>query len=152
VRQLKGNGMSDGSFERVTDSDKRLHGPRAVVFCGFPAKAHPALAALLKMVGLADVAIIHAGAARAEETVGALFKLPGGSGDGVDSDLPRAIIVGGITEKELQQLMGGARASRMQPPLWAVLTPVSETWALGDLLRELAAEREALSRSDPSQS
>lgn len=139
--------MSDGSFERVTDSDKRLHGPRAVVFCGFPAKAHPALAALLRMVGLADVAAIHAGAAQAEKTVGALFKLPGGTGDGIDSDLPRAIIVGGITEKELQQLMGGARASRMLPPLWAVLTPVSETWTLAALLSELAAERAALAQS-----
>ena len=139
--------MSDGSFERVTDSDKRLHGPRTVIFCGFPAKAHPALATLLDMAGLADVAAIHAVAAQAGETVGTLFQLPGGTGDGVDSDLPRAIIVGGITEKELQRLMGGARASRMQPPLWAVLTPASETWTLADLLRELAAERAALSGS-----
>ena len=129
--------MSDGSFERVTDSGRLLHGPRAVMFCGFPAKAHPALTALLKMAELADVAVIHAEAAQAGETVGALFKLPAGTGDGVDSDLPRAIIVGGITEKELQRLMGGARVSRMQPPLWAVLTPVSETWTLSALLSEL---------------
>ena len=139
--------MTDGTFERVTDSDKALYGPPKVVFCGFPAKAHPALNALMEMADLGAVPVIYAGTAHGTETLGGLFELPGGSGEGIDSDLPRAVIVGGISEKALQQLMGAARASRMQPPLWAVLTPVSESWTLVDLLRELAAEREALQGS-----
>ncbi|MFH1983567.1 MAG: DUF3783 domain-containing protein [Pseudomonadota bacterium] len=144
--------MNDGSFERVSVSDNRLYGPRKVLFCGFLAKAHPAVAALLKMVGLEDVGAIYAGPAQVGETVGDLFQLPGGTGEGRDSDLPRAIILGGITEKELHQLMEGTRLSRMQPPLWAVLTPVSENWTLADLLRELAAERAALNRPDTAPS
>lgn len=140
--------MGEGMFERISDSDKGLYGPRKVLFCGFPAKAQPAVAALMKMAGLGDVPALFVGAEHAGETVGALFQMTGGAPEAQDSDLPRAIIVGGITEKELQQLMGGARASRMQPPLWAVLTPVSETWTLKALLGELAAERAALSRPE----
>jgi len=144
--------MTEGTFERVTDSDTALYGPAKVVFCGFPAKAQPALTALMEMAGLGEVPVIYAGAGHRDATLGSLFELPGGSGAGGDSDLPRAIIVGGITEKALQQLMGAARASRMQPPLWAVLTPVSESWTLADLLRELAAEREALQGSGSTSS
>jgi len=32
----------------------------------------------------------------------------------------------------------------MKPPLWATLTPTSESWAVQDLLKELAAEHEAM--------
>ncbi len=144
--------MTEATFERVTDSDKALFGAPKVIFCGFPAKAFPALTALMEMAGLGEVPAIYAGAAHRDATLRDLFELPTGSGAGIDSDLPRAIIVGGITEKALQQLMGAARASRMQPPLWAVLTPVSESWTLADLLRELAAEREALQGSAATRS
>lgn len=142
--------MTDGTFERVSDTDKRLYGPRKIAFCGFPARAQQAVAALLDMVALGDVETLFLADAHAEETVGALFNLPHGTGVGQDSGLPRAIIVGGVTERELQQLMGGARAARMKPPLWAVLTPISETWPLAGLLKELAAERAALGKNAPT--
>ena len=141
--------MGEGTFERVSDTDRPLYGPRKVVFCGFPAKAQPAVEALMAMVGLGAVPKLYLGAGHADQRLAALVQLPDGTGGGIDSELPRAIIVGGITEKELQQLMAGARASQMQPPLWAVLTPVSENWTLAALLRELAAEREAMARSTP---
>jgi hypothetical protein len=32
----------------------------------------------------------------------------------------------------------------MKPPLWATLTPTSETWTVQDLLKELAAEHLAM--------
>jgi hypothetical protein len=40
--------------------------------------------------------------------------------------------------------MSGCRKSGMQQPLWATLTPTSETWLIRDLLKELAAERAAM--------
>jgi hypothetical protein len=136
--------MNDGSFERVTDSDAILYGPRKILFCGFPAPTHDALGALLKMVGISDAGAIWVSAEQAAETMAALFEKPDGFGKGEESSLPRAIIVGGIPEKALHALMAGARASGMKPPLWAVLTPASESWPLERLLQELAAEREAL--------
>ena len=71
---------------------------------------------------------------------------PADTGTGTDSTLPRAIIVAGINENELHNLMNTCRASGMQPPQWAVLTPVSETWTLRQLVAELEAERAALEK------
>jgi hypothetical protein len=49
--------------------------------------------------------------------------------------------MGGITQKELHQLMGTYSNNGMSPALWAVLTSTSETWSLKMLLKELDAER-----------
>ena len=49
-------------------------------------------------------------------------------------------------EKELIALMTVCRKTGMKDSLWATLTPTSETWTLRQLLSELAAEREALSK------
>jgi hypothetical protein len=40
--------------------------------------------------------------------------------------------------------MNTCKQTGMRPPLWAVLTPVSEKWKVGQLLSELAREREKL--------
>jgi hypothetical protein len=32
----------------------------------------------------------------------------------------------------------------MKSPLWATLTPISETWTVQDLLKELMAEHQAM--------
>jgi hypothetical protein len=73
-----------------------------------------------------------------------LLELDAGSGAGAASNLPRAVIVAGITEAQLIGLMTVCKKSGMQKALWAVLTPVSEKWTVGQLLAELAREREAL--------
>jgi hypothetical protein len=58
--------------------------------------------------------------------------------------MPAALIMAGITEAELHRLMEGYRQAGLPWPLWATLTPISETWTLRALLKELAAERAAL--------
>jgi hypothetical protein len=72
------------------------------------------------------------------------MQLEDGCGWKVSSQLPRAIIMAGITQKELHQLMSGCRQAEMKQALWATLTPVSENWTLKDLLAELAAEYRAI--------
>jgi hypothetical protein len=52
----------------------------------------------------------------------------------------------GLTQNELHLLMSGSRQSGMKPPLWATLTPTSETWTVIDLLQELAAEHQAMQK------
>jgi hypothetical protein len=54
--------------------------------------------------------------------------------------------VGGITEAQLRALMTVAKKSGIQKVLWAVLTPISETWTLSRLLAELSAERRAMQK------
>lgn len=136
--------MSDGKFEKVEQSDKCLYGPRKLVLCGFDAPVQGKFETLLEMLGLAQLPRVWAGVAHKDVVLGDLVGLEDGAGKGDDSGLPRALIMAGITEAELHHLMGGARKAGMRDALWATLTPVSESWTLGALLTELAAEREAM--------
>ncbi|MBT8368215.1 MAG: DUF3783 domain-containing protein [Deltaproteobacteria bacterium] len=136
--------MTDAEFQKVTQSDKLLYGPRKLLLCGFPADAQPKFIQLLQMIGLSEMPMVWVTEDQADIHVAELVKLEDGTGAGASSQLPRAIIMSGITQKELHLLMTGCRKSGMQQPLWATLTPTSETWALQRLLEELAAERRAI--------
>ncbi len=138
--------MSDASFEKLQHSDNRLYGPSRLLLCGFTAAAQPKFKMVLNATGLGEVSVVWANAAHQEMTLADLNGLPDASGIDVDSDLPRAIIVSGITENQLHALMRVCREAGMQPALWAVLTPTSEAWPLKQLLAELQAERDAFAR------
>lgn len=129
------------TFEKVTASDKPMYGPRKLLLCGFPADAQPKFKTLLKMAGLADLPAIWVAAAQAGLRLTDLLDLADGTGERVSSLLSRAIIVSGITEKELHTLMNACRQTGMKAALWAAVTPTSETWTLEQLLTELEAER-----------
>ncbi len=138
--------MKDSGFEAVSQSDTLLYGPRKLLVCGFPAQVQSKFLELLEMIGLSNLPVVWICPDQSGEKVSTLAELPDKSGWGISSDLPRAIIVCGIAEKELHLLMDGCRKSGMKRPLWAVLTPSSEKWKLSFLLSELAAEREALEK------
>ena len=138
--------MTHAKFEKISRSDKPLYGSRKLLLCGFSANAQPKFAVVLKMVGLETIPTIWATSAQGDTRLDELLKLPDQTGRGASSDLPRAIIVAGITEKELHRLMAVCRKSGMQQALWATLTPTSETWTLNQLLAELSAERRAFQK------
>jgi hypothetical protein len=138
--------MADAKFEKVTLSDKALYGPCKLLLCGFPAAAQRKFDAVLDMAGLQTVPRAWVSADRSQTVLADLIRLPDRDGEGVSSDLPRAIIVGGITEKELIRLMTVCKKSGMKKALWATLTPYSEKWTLTELLAELSAERRALQK------
>lgn len=135
---------TDATFEKVTQSEKPLHGPRKLLMCGFPVAAQIKFGRLLEMIGFTDVPVVWAESGASESLLGELMALPDGYGNGVASKLPRAIIAAGITEKELIGLMSACKKSGMAKTLWAALTPTSEHWTLSQLLSELAAENKAL--------
>ena len=136
--------MTDATFEKVSPSEKPLYGPRRLILCGFSEKVQPNFAKLLELIELPDISKVWVSDDQAGILVGELVALEDGSGFGQPSNLPRAIIMAGITQNEMHQLMSGCRQAEMKPPLWATLTPVSETWKLEDLLKELASERAAM--------
>ncbi|MEN8244974.1 MAG: DUF3783 domain-containing protein [Thermodesulfobacteriota bacterium] len=136
--------MTDATFEKITLSDKPLYGPEKLIVCGFSAELQPKFEVVLDMAGLKKISLVWALENQRDAHLSELTDLPSGSGRGESSALPRAIIVAGITERQLQTLMAVCRQSGMKKALWATLTPTSETWLLKDLLAELSAEREAL--------
>lgn len=136
--------MSDAKFEKVSQSDKPMYGPRKLLICGFSAEVQPKFVKFLEILGLPGMPIIWVAEAHANSLISEVLALEDNTGWGVLSELPRAIIMCGLTQNELHLLMSGSREAGMKPPLWATLTPTSETWAVQDLLKELAAEHQAM--------
>ncbi|MBU1535913.1 DUF3783 domain-containing protein [Myxococcota bacterium] len=134
----------DKDFTPLDADDQPLFGERKLLFTGFSAQAQPNVLKLLAMAGLPDLELVWASDEHLETTVDTLFSMPSGTGAGQDSTLPRGIIVGGITQRELHTLMQGTKATGMKRPLWAVRTPTSQTWTLKLLLSHLIAERRQL--------
>lgn len=134
----------DAGFEKIEETDNRMHGPRKLLVCGFPSGDKQTLSAALAGANLGDLEPVWAGAAQADQTLGELMALPGGTGADEDTTGPRAVIMAGITENELHILMAAHREAGLERPLWAALTPTSEGWTLQALLDELSEERRAM--------
>jgi len=140
--------MSTGTFQRIEPGDQRMHGPRGLLVCGYPPEEHAAAASLIAAVGGMDLPVIFASGEVGERTLKALLALPHGFGKGAPSGLRRAMILSGFTHKELHTLMAAYKNAGLPRQLWATLTPASEEWSLGELLDELAKERDRLSRGN----
>lgn len=138
--------MTQAKFEKISRSDKLLYGSRKLLLSGFSDKAQSKFMTVLKVVGLETIPTVWATSEQGDTRLLDLLELSDQTGRGKSSDLPRAVIVAGITEKELHRLMTVCRKSGMQKALWATLTPTSETWTLKQLLAELSAERQAFQK------
>jgi hypothetical protein len=137
--------MNDNStFSRVARSDKHLYGPRALLVCGFTGEGQAAIIEQVQAAAIDSLAVVFATTDDLETRLGKLFKRETLAGRSEPSRMPAALIMAGITEAELHQLMDCYRRAGLPWPLWATLTPMSETWTLRALLKELAAERAAL--------
>lgn len=139
--------MTDARFEKLQCSDTPLYGPEKLILCGFPAAARDKMAKVMELAGIPETPVVWADSSHQNLSLGEILALSSAH-DGADeaAPLPRAVIVSGITENQLHALMAICRQTGMQQALWATLTPTSERWTLGQLLKELAAERDALAR------
>ncbi len=132
-------------FSKMTGSArKRLYGERRMLACGYTAQDQDALLAMMERWNFGDVPAIFAQGPDAERTVGEVLREPAGYGRGADSPLPRAIVLSGVTEKELNTFMAAWKHLGLPAQNWAALTPTSEGWTLLDLLAELDMERIAM--------
>lgn len=143
--------MSDGTFEKVGMTEERMFGPRKILVIGFPPEDQTRLRALLAEIGLTDIPAVFAATSQGATRVGELLELPDGAGQGQESALPRAVILSGLTQKELHTVLQQYPAAGLPVPLWATLTDTSAGWPLSDLLKELAAEREFFQRQQQQQ-
>jgi hypothetical protein len=138
--------MAQGTFKKAGKAKKRLYGQRGLMVCGYPPDEHQPLLMLLEQNTFQDLPVIFATDGDLSKALKEVFSLENRVGLGKHSDMQRAIIMSGFTQKELHLLMATYRVSEMPPTLWATLTPISENWSLSQLLGELAAEAEARKR------
>ena len=138
--------MNDASFSRVSQSAQVLYGPRKLLICGFTPGGQKVIDDVVTGANMQDLPLVFAGSIDLETRIGEILPKEDGAGRGEVSRMPAAIIMAGITEKELHVLISSYRRTGLPDPLWATLTPTSENWTLRQLLKELAAERAALSQ------
>jgi len=139
--------MTKGTFKKLGESTKPMYGPRAILICGFKPLEQKKIMNLLNNIQFSDIPVIFATSEDTEKHLDELFTKPDQSGKNEESDNARAIIMSGITEKELQQLLSAYKKYKLPRPLWATLTPFSEKWTLLALLDELKKERIAMEKN-----
>ena len=135
-----------GKFKKVGKSEKKLHGPRKLIVCGYPDLEQRALLSLLEKNDFNDLPVIFVTNQDSKKAISELLTLEDRSGQDGFSDMRRAIIMSGFTQNELHRLMTAYRNSGLSTQLWATLTPISENWPVEKLLGELAAEAEAFKK------
>jgi hypothetical protein len=143
--------MGDASnFSQVSRSSQRLYGPRKLLVCGFTPEGQTKLKDVIVASKITDLKVIYAASTDLDLTLADILSRPKDSGRNAISRMPAAIVMAGITENELHKLISSYRNKGLPNPLWATLTPISESWPLRQLLRELSAERDALAKQPPT--
>ena len=137
--------MDGGTFSKVEKSSKAMYGPRGILVCGYTKEEQKAFASVLKKIQMSDIPVSFPGDADAPKTLKTLLEKTE-TGDTKHSSLRRAVVMSGLTQTELHNLIGSHRESGLPYPLWASLTPVSENWPLKDLLEALEQEAMALKK------
>ncbi len=135
--------MTDSTFQKVGKSEERMFGPPCLLICGYRDDEQEQILSLIEGCGLSRHAVVFVGKDDEDAILRDIVKAESGKGRGLSSGLARAIIMSGLTEKELHSLLSTYRNQKFAPQLWATLTPISEGWALKSLLKELAVEAEA---------
>jgi hypothetical protein len=138
--------MTDGTFEKLGKSEERMYGPKGILVCGYPIAEHEPLANALEKLGFGDRPIIFITDNELAETLKDVLTYENRSGIGQPSDMPRAVIMSGFTQEEVHRFMSAYRQAGLPSQLWGTLTPASESWSVSLLLKELAAEDEAMKR------
>ena len=124
-------------FNKIDRSDKKMYGRRGLLVCGYPEEERKIFLDFISKLNMEDLPVIFAGNTDIEKTVGTLLTLKHKEGVTGPSDLPRAVIMSGLSQEELHGLMDAYRGAGFVSQIWASLTPVNETWTLKALLIEL---------------
>ncbi len=135
---------AESTFRPVGDSDERMHGATAVLVSGLEVEQQQALRGLMDASGLTEVPTVYIVEAFIEHSLFELSRMPNETRAGQTAKLPRAVIMSGMTEKELHTLMDAYRETDLPKPHWATVTPTTEQWPIKRLLIELLKESEAL--------
>lgn len=133
--------MTHGTMRPMDIDETPLYGPRGILVCGLGEDAAAQGIALIRDLGWANLPLFFAGRTDLETPVGALFSEQPDHREDLGGV---AVIMGGITGRELQRLMKSWRERALPRALWATLTETSETWPLGTLLKHLAEEQKEM--------
>jgi hypothetical protein len=97
-----------GTFKRIDKTDKRMYGPRGLLVCGYPLEEREGILELV-IKTLGEIPVIFGVNRDVDNIMGDIFKREHKAGLTDSSDLPRAVIMSGLSQNELHSLMGAYR-------------------------------------------
>lgn len=134
----------DNTMTKVEKSADRMYGNRNLLVCGYTEAEQKAMLLLLQKNKLGSCPVIFATNEDIQKPLKEILQAENRYGQGEASEMRKAVIMSGFTQKQLHTLMAAHRKSKLPRQHWAALTPTSEDWPLTDLLEELEAEAEAI--------
>ena len=141
----------DATFKKVTKDDVPLYGPRKLIICGLTPDQQTQFSEIIAEK-FPELPIFCVTITDLELTMGALAAaVPTGQHPDTSEKLPVAIIMSGVTQGELHELIACYKPTGFPWPLWATLTPTSEKWQFKSLLGELLKERREMAKLQAAQ-
>lgn len=139
--------IHNGKNKKVGKSSKqKMYGPKKLLVCGYTETHQLELLSLLEDHKLTSIPILFVKSTDSQRILSELLAEEDKYGHGEASEMSRAVVASGLTQKELHLLMTAYRKAKLPTQLWAALTPTSEKWSIAALLEELAAERDEIAR------
>jgi hypothetical protein len=138
--------MEQGEFQKVGKSEERMYGPWKLLVCGYPVEEHTPFLSFLEAAGFKDVPVVFVTEPDLRFPLSTLLERPNRAGFEAGSEMPRALILSGFTQRDLHTLISAYRKAQFPEQLWATLTPISEKWPIAQLLKELLKEAKAMEK------
>lgn len=135
---------AETTFRPIGDSEKKMHGNTAILISGFSADEQSSLSEHFPEWAMENVSLVVVATDTLSLTLAEATALPNKTNMGRTADLPRAVVMSGLQERQLNAFMRGYREAGFTRPMWASVTPHSEQWTVKYLLVELVKERKAM--------
>ena len=129
------------SLKVVGDSKNRMYGPRGIVVCGFTPEERQTILKMFNDKKFKHLPVVYTTMNDRTELMKDMISRTHQTGLENECGLDRAIIMSGLTEKELHRTMKTYKKLKLPKPLWATMTPTSENWTVENLISELNSER-----------
>jgi len=129
------------SLKVVGESREKMYGPRSILVCGFSSDERKTILNIFKNKKFKGLPIVYTTSEDRLELIKNMVIRNHESGIDSVCGLERAIIMSGLTEKELHLTMSAYKKTKLLKPLWATLTPTSQNWTVEALISELNNER-----------
>jgi len=142
--------MTEAGFKQI-DDDEQAFGPKVVLASGFSTDEVPELTGMLAALDAPDHRVVLCSEKLLHLT---LVQAMGAADPGTPvaaDQLPRALVLSGLTGAQVQGLFAAWRASGMPRPIFAQTTTSNLDWTVTDLLLELLREQKEMARERQGQ-
>ena len=130
----------ENTFRKIDRTDDERYGERALLLIGYSRAESETIGAHVEAIGAGSIRRLLATNEMVMGTVAEAFAVADQPDDVEPADLPRFVILSGLTGAEIHKFLDSYRQTGLPRPIFATSTPNNQSFTLRALLTELAAE------------